>query len=127
MLDWTDDVIELADALQLDRFSVMGLSGGGPYVAACAFKISHRVTAAAIISAVGPMDPSAIKEMPRNAIAYYNLGQGYINVGNLDEARRALENAAKINPKIKEIHFNLARVFQENGATGIDRSRLTAL
>jgi tetratricopeptide (TPR) repeat protein len=58
---------------------------------------------------------TAVKKMPRNAIAYYNLGRGYINVGNLDEARRALENAVNINPRIKEIHFNLARVFQEEG------------
>jgi pimeloyl-ACP methyl ester carboxylesterase len=31
ILDWPADVIELADALQIARFAVVGISGGGPY------------------------------------------------------------------------------------------------
>jgi pimeloyl-ACP methyl ester carboxylesterase len=54
--DWPDDVCELANALNLDRFAVLGLSGGGPYVAACAYKIPTRLAAAGIISGVGPME-----------------------------------------------------------------------
>ncbi len=49
MLDWPDDVCELADALQLDTFAVLGISGGGPYAAACAYKIPQRLTATAIV------------------------------------------------------------------------------
>ena len=30
ILDWPDDIIELADAPQVPRFAVLGLSGGGP-------------------------------------------------------------------------------------------------
>jgi len=56
LLDWPDDVAELADALNIDRFAVAGISGGGPYVAACALKIPHRLTAAAMISSVGPLE-----------------------------------------------------------------------
>lgn len=56
ILDWPDDVIELADALGLGRFSVLGASGGGPYSAACAFKISDRLSACGIIAGTGPMD-----------------------------------------------------------------------
>src|SRR5512141_2581166 len=36
LLSYTDDVLQLADALKLDRFAVMGVSGGGPYAIACA-------------------------------------------------------------------------------------------
>jgi len=54
--DWPDDVAELADHLRLDRFAVVGISGGGPYAAACALKIPDRLTAAGIISGMGPID-----------------------------------------------------------------------
>ncbi len=30
LADWPDDVIELANALELERFAIMGFSGGGP-------------------------------------------------------------------------------------------------
>ena len=39
LLDWPDDVCELADALELNRFAVLGVSGGGPATLACAWKI----------------------------------------------------------------------------------------
>ena len=54
LLDWPDDVIELADSLHLDRFAVIGFSGGGPYALACACKIPNRLTACGIVSGVGP-------------------------------------------------------------------------
>jgi pimeloyl-ACP methyl ester carboxylesterase len=55
-LDWPDDVVELADRLRIDHFSVAGLSGGSPYVLACAYKISHRLAACGIISGAGPIN-----------------------------------------------------------------------
>ena len=62
ILDWPDDVIELADALQVDRFVVLGFSGGGPYAAVCAFKIPERLTAAAIVCGMGPAEAPGAKE-----------------------------------------------------------------
>lgn len=59
MLDWPDDVIEFADALGLGQFSVVGVSGGGPFSAACAFKIPDRLRACGIIAGTGPMDPTS--------------------------------------------------------------------
>ncbi len=49
-LDWPDDVLELAQALRIGRFGVLGFSGGGPHVAACALRIPERLTVAAIVS-----------------------------------------------------------------------------
>jgi pimeloyl-ACP methyl ester carboxylesterase len=71
ILDWPDDVIELADALQLDRFAVVGISGGGPYTAACALKISGRLTATAIVCGMPPSEAPGIKE----AIAWSMFAQ----------------------------------------------------
>ena len=62
ILDWPDDVIELADALQVDRFAVLGISGGGPYAAACAFKIPERLTATAIVCGMGPYEAPGAKD-----------------------------------------------------------------
>ncbi|MBI3979092.1 MAG: alpha/beta hydrolase [Chloroflexi bacterium] len=56
LLDWPGDVVELADALGIDRFAVAGHSGGGPYVAACALRIPSRLTAAGIVSGFAPLD-----------------------------------------------------------------------
>ena len=64
--DWPDDVCELADALGIDRFALMGISGGGPYVAACALKIPERLTAVAIVSGLAPMvERKAVADMSR--------------------------------------------------------------
>ncbi len=66
LLDWPEDVIAFADALGIERFPVAGNSAGGPYAAACAFKIPERVTRAAIIAGLGPTDlAGVIEEMPR--------------------------------------------------------------
>ncbi|OBA60596.1 hypothetical protein A5647_13945 [Mycobacterium sp. 1100029.7] len=49
---WTRDVAELADHLGVERFAVLGISGGGPYAAACARFLPDRVSAAALVSGV---------------------------------------------------------------------------
>ncbi len=54
-LDWPDDVAAVADHLGIDRFAVLGLSGGGGYVLACAYKLPERLTAALILSGMGPV------------------------------------------------------------------------
>lgn len=54
LLDWPADVVALADALDFDRFAVLGVSGGGPYAAACAHALPGRLTAAALVSSIGP-------------------------------------------------------------------------
>ena len=62
ILDWPDDVVELADALKLDRFAILGISGGGPYASACAYKIPERITKTAIISGMGPSEAPGIRD-----------------------------------------------------------------
>lgn len=55
LLDWPDDVLEAADVLEVDRFGVVGMSGGGPYAAACAYKIPDRLTSCAIVAGLAPL------------------------------------------------------------------------
>ncbi len=54
LLDWPADVARLADALGLDQFAVVGVSGGGPHAAACAYALPHRVTGVALVSSLAP-------------------------------------------------------------------------
>jgi pimeloyl-ACP methyl ester carboxylesterase len=66
LLDWPADVVQLADALGIHRFSVVGISGGGPHVAACVFQIPERLVTACIVSGMGPLDwPGATAGLPR--------------------------------------------------------------
>jgi pimeloyl-ACP methyl ester carboxylesterase len=48
------DVAELADAVEIDRFAVMGASGGGPHALACAALLSDRVNAAVTFASPAP-------------------------------------------------------------------------
>ncbi|MCP4400872.1 MAG: alpha/beta hydrolase [bacterium] len=59
LLDWPDVVELLANALQIDRFAVLGHAAGGPYAAACAYKLPQRVTKAAMAAGLLPMAPAA--------------------------------------------------------------------
>jgi pimeloyl-ACP methyl ester carboxylesterase len=45
------------DLLGVDRFSVLGWSGGGPHALACAAYAPERVDAVALIASWAPMDP----------------------------------------------------------------------
>jgi pimeloyl-ACP methyl ester carboxylesterase len=56
LLDFPSDIEQLADRLGLDRFALVGLSAGGPYVAACARRLGERITRAAIVSGAAPFN-----------------------------------------------------------------------
>jgi len=60
--DWADDVRVVADALGLDRFAVVGWSGGGPHALACAARLSGRVSATATIGGMEPVRTRAERE-----------------------------------------------------------------
>jgi pimeloyl-ACP methyl ester carboxylesterase len=65
MADWPRDIAALADHLGIDRFAVIGLSSGGPYVAACAALLRDRVVAAASIAGLSDMGwRAAFDEFP---------------------------------------------------------------
>jgi len=55
ILDQPDDVMEIAAHLGLEKYGVLGVSGGGPYALACAYKTpSERMTGCAVVSGSGP-------------------------------------------------------------------------
>jgi len=52
---YADDIVDLADSLGIARFSVVGISGGGPFAAAVAALLPERVVGLALVSPVGPI------------------------------------------------------------------------
>jgi len=76
LLGYVTDIVELVDALQLESFAVLGISGGGPYPLACARQIPRRITDAALISAIGPLRlPHSTRHMLRMNRIMFNLGR----------------------------------------------------
>lgn len=76
LLDWPADVVALADAMGLERFAVMGMSGGGPYTLACAYAIPERLTTVTVVAGMAPLaEPSVAKDLPRDVKATMALAR----------------------------------------------------
>jgi pimeloyl-ACP methyl ester carboxylesterase len=58
LLDWPDDVIELAEILEIERFPIVGGSGGVPSTLACAHKIPEMLSAVGVLYGPRPIDGS---------------------------------------------------------------------
>ena len=66
--EWLEKV---ADALGLDRFAILAISGGGPYATALASRLGNRVTALALVSPMGPIaDVMATTPANRPAVPF---------------------------------------------------------
>lgn len=64
MSDFAQDVSFLADQLKIDKFSVVGWSGGGHYAITCAALLPERITKAVVISGLSlPLNTSEMNSM----------------------------------------------------------------
>jgi pimeloyl-ACP methyl ester carboxylesterase len=79
--DWPTDVANLADALGIERFAVVGWSSGGPYAGSCAALLSHRLTGVGIVNSrhLGQYNfierPAALEELNSDERAEFDLAQ----------------------------------------------------
>jgi pimeloyl-ACP methyl ester carboxylesterase len=65
VVDWPVDLERLADHLDLGRFPVVAISGGGAYALASAWKLGARVSGVALFSVIGPPpEDRAIMQRP---------------------------------------------------------------
>lgn len=62
LLGWADDVKAVTEALGLDRFAVVGISGGGPHALACAAARDERLTRCGVMCGLGPVDRPGAEE-----------------------------------------------------------------
>ena len=60
LTSWASDIVELADRLNIARFHVLGVSGGGPYAAACAYKLPFRLLSVGIACGLAPIGTAGI-------------------------------------------------------------------
>jgi pimeloyl-ACP methyl ester carboxylesterase len=102
IIDWPNDVADLADALALERFAVVGSSGGSPYAAACGALIPSRVRVVGILGGLAPGDaPDVLSSMSGPLRMMFRLGRiapGAVRVLfqlNLRAVRRGGERAGE--------------------------------
>ena len=55
LLDWPPRLAELADKMGIDRFKIIGISGGAPYTLAAAWALPERVAAVSVVSGAPPL------------------------------------------------------------------------
>ena len=73
--DWPDDVGQLANHLGIDRFAVVGVSGGGPGALACAWRMPNRISRVAVVSSVGPPEPELLQQVSRQNRSAYRIAR----------------------------------------------------
>ena len=78
--DSAADIAAVCDALDIDRFCVWGISGGGPHALAAAALLPDRVIAAAALASVAPYDAEALDYLEgmgeQNVEAFARLFEG---------------------------------------------------
>jgi pimeloyl-ACP methyl ester carboxylesterase len=93
-LDWADDVEQLADALEIERFRILAVSGGSAFAAGTCLGLAERVDRAAIVSGVGPADrPGSRKGMALSERLTYTA-PGLAGIGLSVGAKLAQRNPA---------------------------------
>jgi pimeloyl-ACP methyl ester carboxylesterase len=74
--DWPNDVGHLADALAIEKFMVLGYSGGVPYALACGAFLPDKVTAVAVVSCTAPFDvPGLTDSLDPNSLRFLRLAR----------------------------------------------------
>ncbi|MHA1200228.1 MAG: alpha/beta fold hydrolase, partial [Candidatus Heimdallarchaeaceae archaeon] len=63
LLDYNQDLIEIANQLNLSKFGVVGVSGGGPIVLAIAYEYSNRLLFAIDISGYAPVHKTELSKI----------------------------------------------------------------
>jgi pimeloyl-ACP methyl ester carboxylesterase len=83
-----DDIEDVATALGLFEFSVIGISGGTPYALATLLRLGRRIRTVTVISGMGPTRlPGALEGMDRRRRVILAVGSRYPRV-----SKRGLQN-----------------------------------
>ncbi|MDZ4741208.1 MAG: alpha/beta hydrolase [Alphaproteobacteria bacterium] len=109
--DWPRDIEDLADHLGFNRFAVVGMSGGGPYAAACAYYLKARLTKVAIVAGLGPPEAPG---MGGNRVGFLlNLGQRPLRSAVLMNVARALIRNPAAEKHFERIKLRMPRASKD--------------
>jgi pimeloyl-ACP methyl ester carboxylesterase len=61
IVDWPADVARVADALGIASFAIAGMSGAGPYLAACAAMLPGRIRAVGLLGVAAPLQSPGVR------------------------------------------------------------------
>lgn len=76
VLDWVGDLDHLLERLDVARYGLLAISGGGAYAAATAWTHRQRVTGLGLFSVIGPLDhPGATTGMSRPVRLTYGMAR----------------------------------------------------
>lgn len=138
ILDWPGDIRALVEHLDIDDFSVLGVSGGAPYALACARDLNDRVQRLGLVCGLGPLHPAGAsrgmgiparcfiflaRKFPAIARPLYSHLVGPV-LGQFPELAMVILNAAAPacdkevlrDTKRREVYLNSCRgAFQQGG------------
>ena len=109
--DWPGDVAALADHLGHDKFAVVGMSGGGPYAAACAHALKARLTRVAIIAGLGPPEAPGMND---NRVRFLlSLGQRPVTSAVLFSVMRSFLRNAQAERRFAQFRNRVPRASKD--------------
>ncbi|MCA9670948.1 MAG: alpha/beta hydrolase [Myxococcales bacterium] len=105
-LDWVREVFAVADALSLERFSLLGHSMGAGIASLCAGTLPGRVVRMALVEGLGPMSAPADRAPEQLALHITgrkpSSGRPYPTIAAAAEVRAAQPNAP-LSPRSAEL------------------------
>jgi pimeloyl-ACP methyl ester carboxylesterase len=107
--DVVDDIRVIADALEVERLAVWGISGGGPHALACAALASDRVAAVASLASVAPIDAEGLDWLA-------GMGQT-----NLDEFGAAMRGLAALEEYLEDQERDLTATTAEGVIAALEQ------
>jgi pimeloyl-ACP methyl ester carboxylesterase len=95
VVDAAGDVAAIADELGIERFAVVGTSGGGPHALACSARLGDRITRVGVVVGAAPSDDPDFD---------FLAGMDQLNVDEFTAARESeAALAAYLQPFVDEL------------------------
>jgi pimeloyl-ACP methyl ester carboxylesterase len=140
LIDWPRDVVELADSLGLERFSVLGLSAGTKFALACGAALGDRVKAVGLLATVGPPETPRFRDglgktalvsmtlAPRwrsLAVAYWSVARLMVTrapglfMHQLEAELSPTDRALLSDPEVRRLALTTSRECLRPGVQGV--------